>query len=130
MLLSIFIFFLMIRRPPRSTLFPYTTLFRTVPATSTRWKSSSTPCTPLARVTCPRCRTGSRWTCSGTTSPKRSHDRTCDPRHLARAGGPADDGPADLSAITHVGWGPGLLTRLGCFAVAHRKAVLVGTAVF
>src|SRR5688572_32204487 len=27
-LLPIFIFFLMIRRPPRSTLFPYTTLFR------------------------------------------------------------------------------------------------------
>src|SRR5438045_7558200 len=27
-LLSIFFFFLMIRRPPRSTLFPYTTLFR------------------------------------------------------------------------------------------------------
>src|SRR5207249_11844265 len=28
MLLDIFFFFLMIRRPPRSTLFPYTTLFR------------------------------------------------------------------------------------------------------
>src|SRR3712207_7729261 len=28
MILSIFFFFLMIRRPPRSTLFPYTTLFR------------------------------------------------------------------------------------------------------
>src|SRR2546429_9461155 len=27
-LLSFFFFFLMIRRPPRSTLFPYTTLFR------------------------------------------------------------------------------------------------------
>src|SRR3982750_4934795 len=27
-----FVFFLMIRRPPRSTLFPYTTLFRSVPA--------------------------------------------------------------------------------------------------
>src|SRR5436305_15317433 len=26
--LSIFLFFLLIRRPPRSTLFPYTTLFR------------------------------------------------------------------------------------------------------
>src|SRR2546429_10008514 len=26
--ISVFIFFLMIRRPPRSTLFPYTTLFR------------------------------------------------------------------------------------------------------
>src|SRR2546430_13367282 len=30
----IFFFFLMIRRPPRSTLFPYTTLFRSVPAQS------------------------------------------------------------------------------------------------
>src|ERR1044071_10204747 len=28
----IFLFFLMIRRPPRSTLFPYTTLFRSDPA--------------------------------------------------------------------------------------------------
>src|SRR5260221_9374925 len=28
-----FVFFLMIRRPPRSTLFPYTTLFRSSPAT-------------------------------------------------------------------------------------------------
>src|SRR3712207_7383287 len=27
----LFLFFLMIRRPPRSTLFPYTTLFRSVP---------------------------------------------------------------------------------------------------
>src|SRR5688572_31928465 len=40
-----FFFFLMIRRPPRSTLFPYTTLFRSaeirVPS------SSSTPRTPL-----------------------------------------------------------------------------------
>src|SRR2546426_5663179 len=29
----LFFFFLMIRRPPRSTLFPYTTLFRSQPAT-------------------------------------------------------------------------------------------------
>src|SRR5256885_17193201 len=29
---SFFFFFLMIRRPPRSTLFPYTTLFRSPPA--------------------------------------------------------------------------------------------------
>src|SRR5256885_16890048 len=29
-LISIIFFFLMIRRPPRSTLFPYTTLFRSV----------------------------------------------------------------------------------------------------
>src|SRR3989449_7943356 len=31
MLVSFCFFFLMIRRPPRSTLFPYTTLFRSVP---------------------------------------------------------------------------------------------------
>src|SRR4051794_41725536 len=30
-MLALFFFFLMIRRPPRSTLFPYTTLFRSVP---------------------------------------------------------------------------------------------------
>src|SRR5256885_12968592 len=30
-LFFLFFFFLMIRRPPRSTLFPYTTLFRSVP---------------------------------------------------------------------------------------------------
>src|SRR3712207_8348068 len=29
--MSLLIFFLMIRRPPRSTLFPYTTLFRSYP---------------------------------------------------------------------------------------------------
>src|SRR2546426_12666371 len=30
LMLSLFFFFLMIRRPPRSTLFPYTTLFRSI----------------------------------------------------------------------------------------------------
>src|SRR2546430_702142 len=32
----LFIFFLMIRRPPRSTLFPYTTLFRSLEVPDTR----------------------------------------------------------------------------------------------
>src|SRR6185369_17668004 len=35
-----FFFFLMIRRPPRSTLFPYTTLFRS----RCRWSASSDRC--------------------------------------------------------------------------------------
>src|SRR2546421_8433228 len=35
----LFVFFLMIRRPPRSTLFPYTTLFRS--------PSGSSPCSGL-----------------------------------------------------------------------------------
>src|SRR3712207_8714178 len=35
-------FFLMIRRPPRSTLFPYTTLFRSVWLCASSWQSFST----------------------------------------------------------------------------------------
>src|SRR3712207_7535056 len=39
----LFFFFLMIRRPPRSTLFPYTTLFRSPQARSARsWVRRST----------------------------------------------------------------------------------------
>src|SRR5574343_1628668 len=44
--LRVFFFFLMIRRPPRSTLFPYTTLFRSVcPA--------ARPCNHSMWATCP-----------------------------------------------------------------------------
>src|ERR1044071_10350454 len=45
------LFFLMIRRPPRSTLFPYTTLFRSPPA----------PCRCMDRSACrARCRSRTR----------------------------------------------------------------------
>src|SRR5258708_19208465 len=42
----LFFFFLMIRRPPRSTLFPYTTLFRSPPRScfSNRWPSPRDAC--------------------------------------------------------------------------------------
>src|SRR3990167_6937374 len=40
--------FLMIRRPPRSTLFPYTTLFRSYSAYCLWWSTHS-PCEILAR---------------------------------------------------------------------------------
>src|SRR6266478_2482613 len=39
-LMFIFFFFLMIRRPPRSTLFPYTTLFRSKRTTTNRVQTS------------------------------------------------------------------------------------------
>src|SRR5204863_8673067 len=53
-------FFIMIRRPPRSTLFPYTTLFRSVagtserrfigsPSTTGREPSNTSPCTGTDR---------------------------------------------------------------------------------
>src|SRR5215217_8831707 len=44
--LFLFFFFLMIRRPPRSTLFPYTTLFR--PSATATPSRSATPCWPSA----------------------------------------------------------------------------------
>src|SRR6201986_5601124 len=39
-LASLFVFFLMIRRPPRSTLFPYTTLFRSTQRLGTSWRAA------------------------------------------------------------------------------------------
>src|SRR3712207_7973424 len=36
----VLLFFLMIRRPPRSTLFPYTTLFRSVGRSGSIWRST------------------------------------------------------------------------------------------
>src|SRR5438552_13616528 len=47
-LLSIF-FFLMIRRPPRSTLFPYTTLFRSSPSGAARCRRAGS-CTARRRA--------------------------------------------------------------------------------
>src|SRR2546422_10065642 len=41
--LSLFFFFLMIRRPPRSTLFPYTTLFRSIREQQEAIRVLSTP---------------------------------------------------------------------------------------
>src|SRR5438093_3966628 len=44
---TLFLFFLMIRRPPRSTLFPYTTLFRSHAAALSRPQSRSRDDGPL-----------------------------------------------------------------------------------
>src|SRR5205809_2045999 len=44
-----FFFFLMIRRPPRSTLFPYTTLFRSFSACRSSWSPRSGPCGSTSR---------------------------------------------------------------------------------
>src|SRR6266540_5643224 len=55
-------FFLMIRRPPRSTLFPYTTLFRS------RWvHRTSRPARPSAWASCHRDRKSTRLNSSHIT---------------------------------------------------------------
>src|SRR6266480_7378563 len=68
--LFLFFFFLMIRRPPRSTLFPYTTLFRSC-------RSAGTPCSGVA-CTAParsvrRCRARVRPRSEEHTSELQSH---------------------------------------------------------
>src|SRR2546425_1712924 len=69
MLFSLF-FFLMIRRPPRSTLFPYTTLFR-----SLRRDGRACPFPPSP----PRGRPPVRDSCS-KRAPARAHDPPSPPR--------------------------------------------------
>src|SRR2546429_5647113 len=63
-------FFLMIRRPPRSTLFPYTTLFRSLSDTRTkrfsyRWADPCDSCWETARC----------WICGGSNA-TRSEEHT------------------------------------------------------
>src|SRR2546421_2403518 len=50
MLIVISFFFLMIRRPPRSTLFPYTTLFRSRRAPGPGWRRVRGALGPCGRV--------------------------------------------------------------------------------
>src|SRR2546425_8482955 len=69
-------FFLMIRRPPRSTLFPYTTLFRSTHVTRT---SAPTPSIGTSRATSPSTSTGIR---SGRNS-GRSEEHTSELQSLA-----------------------------------------------
>src|SRR2546421_1633953 len=68
-----FFFFLMIRRPPRSTLFPYTTLFRSGSAlAATRSSAGARFVGPVGRMS----RGGEKFACSSRTGrPLRHQDR-------------------------------------------------------
>src|SRR2546430_9718204 len=57
---SFFFFFLMIRRPPRSTLFPYTTLFRSRTIVRTRFHSEKSSVLPRACQRSKNCRVQDR----------------------------------------------------------------------
>src|SRR4051812_49929515 len=64
----------MIRRPPRSTLFPYTTLFRSIAACApVRWRSAPRSRSRRFRATCRTCRTR---TWSRCNTPPRSEEHT------------------------------------------------------
>src|SRR2546425_7041791 len=70
----------MIRRPPRSTLFPYTTLFRSVVPTT----SAKTAAPGRGRFTPGRCLSSWRWRCLGELSfCVRSEEHTSELQSLA-----------------------------------------------
>src|SRR5207249_7043591 len=74
-----FFFFLLIRRPPRSTLFPYTTLFRSYvagrsPPSRRHWISSARTCSPKAKSLKLRSRASARrWRDRKSTRLNSSH---------------------------------------------------------
>src|SRR5687767_15489256 len=76
------LFFLMIRRPPRSTLFPYTTLFRSqqrgTGRTSAARSASGARCSRI-----PKSRGASRHTGSSGPAPRRSEEHTSELQSLA-----------------------------------------------
>src|SRR5207249_10870521 len=74
------LFFLLLPRPPSSTLFPYTTLFRSAPFFSMR--SASCPRKPRA-LCCGCCRSGNSSE-SAAASPSRSNSRSCRDRKSTR----------------------------------------------
>src|SRR6266567_7495250 len=66
-LCGVFVFFLMIRRPPRSTLFPYTTLFRS---------SGRIRPTACAATASGSCATGAGFSHGVPAPPRRSEEHT------------------------------------------------------
>src|SRR2546429_6184418 len=68
----LFFFFLMIRRPPRSTLFPYTTLFRSL-GTDPCASSSCPPVSPPRRRSAARGRPGAGYRDRKSTRLNSSH---------------------------------------------------------
>src|SRR5256885_7640141 len=86
----------MIRRPPRSTLFPYTTLFRSVVEAAACWVSGPRVVTvvhkPAAATTTPRDRERRRIRPDMTFPP------------TAAFGGTSHIGPSDRGLTSPIGW--------------------------
>src|SRR5690348_18116852 len=90
MSLCFLFFFLLIRRPPRSTLFPYTTLFRSSPAMSPIPAKAAGPSTPPSKNPRPPPCSPPRFTSASSraakmTSRSRSEEHTSElqsPVHL------------------------------------------------
>src|SRR2546425_9527416 len=70
----------MIRRPPRSTLFPYTTLFRSLLTLSLRWRGRRSAATRLAPGTTTARSLVRSLPSEGTERWEEPAERTCGPR--------------------------------------------------
>src|SRR5699024_12840432 len=76
----ILLYFIMIRRPPPSPLFPYTTLFRS-PCPATPETSSADTGSPPIHSGSPSCATATASTSAATTG--RSEEHTSEPSHVS-----------------------------------------------
>src|SRR3712207_7656542 len=74
--MNVFVFFLMIRRPPRSTLFPYTTLFRSFAARRACARRGSRPGDARGFAQSASHGAGSRRARRGHTGSARSEEHT------------------------------------------------------
>src|SRR5256884_9191231 len=86
-------FFLMIRRPPRSTLFPYTTLFRSLLRERARRKIRARDKNQGLQARCP----GSGGTMGGTKSEGGGDARSQDERHNRREDRDGSREPAEFT---------------------------------
>src|SRR5205823_12626681 len=82
--LALSLFFFMIRRPPRSTLFPYTTLFRSaMPESAQLWRPSATRSTSTPGCSSSRTSAGQRRDRRPKPSHSRSEEHTSELQSLA-----------------------------------------------
>src|SRR6266480_1925734 len=128
MIFLVFFFFLMIRRPPRSTLFPYTTLFRSRSAPSSARARRLLRAGPTPPAPSPPCRRGRQ-----RASPPREPCATARRRaRRARAARPGTrshlrrraEAPADESRRTSAVSNLDRLSRLECDDFDSRRRQL------
>src|SRR5258706_6806946 len=84
----------MIRRPPRSTLFPYTTLFRSSPSASN--------CPPRTETNAPCWKPPSPWNNTTRGRASRDHSAGVDPQQHSGTPARSEEHTSELQSLTNI----------------------------